>query len=212
MENNLSLIIGFLIGSIPTAYLLMKKTKGIDIRNEGSGNVGAMNTLDVTNSKLYAGIVLLADLAKGSISALIPMLIFGGDFMNPLIGVFGAVFGHCFSPWIGFKGGRGLATAAGGALTIFPFLLIIWLLIWTIAYLIKKDIILANVWACLMTIITVSNSEYYILKYSFLKIDSPKYLILFTLLIMTVILIKHIEPLKELIINQKEKFNKRGKR
>lgn len=212
MEYNLSLIIGFLLGSIPSAYLLMKKTKGIDIRNEGSGNVGAMNTLDVTNSKVYAGIVLFADLAKGALSAIIPMLIFSGNFMNPLIGVFGAVFGHCFSPWIDFKGGRGLATAAGGALIVFPFVLIIWLLIWTIAYLIKKDIILANVWASLMSIVTVSNSEHYLIKYSFLSIDSPKYLIIFTLLIMSVILIKHIEPLKEFIANQKEKFNKRGKR
>ena len=70
MEYLLSSIIGYLFGSIPTAYLLLKRTRGIDITNAGTGNVGAMNSYEVTNSKSIGIIVLLIDFLKGMIPAL----------------------------------------------------------------------------------------------------------------------------------------------
>jgi len=115
MEYNISLILGYLIGSIPFAYLIMKKSLGIDITETGTGNVGAMNSYEVSNSRIIGIIVLVLDAAKGVAAAYIPMLFFPGEFTLSALALLGAVFAHCYNPWINFKGGRGLATSAGGA-------------------------------------------------------------------------------------------------
>ncbi|MCK7524443.1 MAG: glycerol-3-phosphate acyltransferase [Ignavibacteriales bacterium] len=124
MEYLLSSIIGYLFGSIPTAYLLLKRTRGIDITNTGTGNVGAMNSYEVTNSKSIGIIVLLIDFLKGMIPALGVLYLLQNSFLIASLSVLFAIFSHCFNPWLNFKGGRGLATAAGGSAIIFPFLLI----------------------------------------------------------------------------------------
>ena len=65
MQYLISIIIGYLLGSIPTAYLLLKITKGIDIRKSGSGNVGAFNSITTSKSKFIGLVVLLIDFSKG---------------------------------------------------------------------------------------------------------------------------------------------------
>ena len=70
MNYLLSCIIGFLVGSLPTAFIILKKTKGIDITSAGTGNVGAMNSFEVTNSKIIGLIVFIIDALKGSQSIL----------------------------------------------------------------------------------------------------------------------------------------------
>ena len=110
-----SSIIGFLLGSFPTGFIFLKKAKGVDITKEGSGNVGAMNSFEVSNSKLIGYSVFLIDFLKGSASVLIPSFLFPDQFIFPAISLLFAVFSHCYNPWLNFKGGRGLSTAAGGA-------------------------------------------------------------------------------------------------
>ena len=99
-----------MIGSIPTAYILIKIKYGKNLSEEGSGNIGARNTLDVTGSKADGIIVLLADLIKGLVPAF--LLITYGDLgkWQLIIPLTLLVAGHNFSVWIKFKGGRGLAT------------------------------------------------------------------------------------------------------
>ena len=96
MNYLISLIIGFLLGSIPAAYLLLKKSKGIDIRNSGSGNVGTFNSFEVSNSKLIALIVLLIDLGKGALSAYLAILLYGDVFIYPAVAGIFAVLAHLF--------------------------------------------------------------------------------------------------------------------
>ena len=145
MEYLISSIIGYLLGSFPSAYILLKKTRGTDITNEGSGNVGAMNSFEITNSKLIGFSVFFIDFLKGACSGFIPVLLFPDKFIYPALALLFAVFSHCYNPWIKFKGGRGLATAAGGAAVIFPFLLVVWAVLWVIFYVMRKDILLANI-------------------------------------------------------------------
>jgi len=203
MEYLLSSLIGYLFGSLPSAYLLVKKTRGIDITKEGSGNVGAYNSLDVTKSK-YIGIsVLLLDLLKGIGSVLIPIFLFHNEFIYPALSLMFAVFSHCFNPWLQFKGGRGLATAAGGAIIIFPFLLAIWIVLWAIFYVMRKDIIFANIAYTVFSLFVVFGTSGIAIKYANPKPEDISALILVSSAILIIIFIKHIEPLIEFITELK---------
>lgn len=207
MEYLLSSIIGYLLGSLPTAYLLLKKIRNVDITKEGSGNVGAMNTYDVSGSKIFGGIVLIVDALKGLLSVYIVLLIISKEFAFPAIALIFAVFAHCFNPWLKLKGGRGLATAAGGTVLLFPFMLVIWGILWVIVYIMKKDIIFANVWATIMSFIIILTSNQIAIKYTYPQADTLGTLIIFSTALFMIIFVKHIEPLKE-IIDKKRIFKK----
>ena len=104
-------LLGYTFGSIPFGLILAKLAGKGDIRQQGSGNIGATNVLR-TGSKGLAAAVLLLDLAKG----LVPVLLAWNFFWEELgwTALF-AVIGHCFPVWLGFKGGKGVATNAGVA-------------------------------------------------------------------------------------------------
>lgn len=209
MEYLLSSLIGYLLGSFPTAYIFLQKTKGLDITKEGSGNVGAMNSFEVSNSKFVGISVLFIDLLKGGASVLIPILVFGNVFIYPAIGLLFAVFSHCYNPWIFFKGGRGLATAAGGAAIIFPYLLAVWVILWVLFYVMRKDILLANIAATILSVLLLFGTYRIAFNYAFPKPAGVDILLTASSSILIIIFIKHIEPLKELI--QKQKNNRKHK-
>lgn len=209
MEYLLSSLIGYLLGSFPTAYIFLQKTKGLDITQEGSGNVGAMNSFEVSNSKFVGISVLFIDLLKGGASVLIPILVFGNVFIYPAIGLLFAVFSHCYNPWIFFKGGRGLATAAGGAAIIFPYLLAVWVIFWVLFYVMRKDILLANIAATILSVLVLFGTYRIAFNFAFPKPAGVDILLTASSSILIIIFIKHIEPLKELI--QKQKNNRKHK-
>ncbi len=204
MEYLISSIIGYLLGSFPSAYILLKKTRGTDITNEGSGNVGAMNSFEITNSKLIGFSVFFIDFLKGACSGLIPVLLFPDKFIYPALALLFAVFSHCYNPWIKFKGGRGLATAAGGAAVIFPFLLVVWAVLWVIFYVMRKDILLANISSTIFSLLVVFGTSDIAVKYAFPHPENNGELLLVSCAVLVVIFIKHIEPLIELIEKQKK--------
>ena len=103
--------IAFLIGSIPTAYWYARYFHKLDIRQHGSGNIGATNSLRVLGKKAGA-IVLIIDLLKGLIPVLIAKNLGFTTDSTLTVGLF-AIMGHLFSPFVGFKGGKGIATAFG---------------------------------------------------------------------------------------------------
>jgi acyl phosphate:glycerol-3-phosphate acyltransferase len=209
MEYGFSLIIGYLAGSIPAAYLILKKTRGIDITAAGSGNVGAMNAYEVTDSKFLGILVLIVDAIKGFLSVFIPLLIFPNEFTPAAIGLLAAVFSHCYNPWLDFKGGRGLATAAGGAIFIFPMMLLIWLILWAIVFFLKKDIHFGNIAASVLSIFVIFNLSSLAYKYTNPKAESVSEIVVFTAALLILILIRHIEPLKDLLKNPKFMYRKR---
>ena len=107
------LILAYIIGSIPTALIVGRIFFQIDIREHGSHNPGATNTLRVLG-KRAAIAVLLVDVGKGALAALLPVL-FQVDF-SPLYPGLIAVIGHCFPIFAGFRGGKAIATTAGALL------------------------------------------------------------------------------------------------
>ncbi len=195
----LSCFIGYILGSLPTAYILLKKARNIDITAAGSGNAGAMNSFEVSSSKIIGLLVLVIDALKGLLSVYLCLLIFPINFIYPALALFFAVFSHCFNPWLKFKGGRGLATAAGGAALLSPLILAMWCILWVIVYIFKKDILLANIAALILTFLLIILSVDFIYKFTFPAADSDGLLIMFSASFLSLIFIKHIDPLREII-------------
>lgn len=124
---------GYLAGSVPFGLLLTRLGGAGDIRGIGSGNIGATNVLR-TGRKGLALATLVADIAKGCLPTLL-----GAAYLGPDIAVaigLGTIIGHCFPVWLGFRGGKGVATAAGVILALTPivvpvvlalFVVVVWL-------------------------------------------------------------------------------------
>jgi glycerol-3-phosphate acyltransferase PlsY len=142
-----SIIGSYLIGAIPFSYIAGKLLKGIDLREHGSGNLGASNTF----RNLGAGpgaVVLLLDIAKG----FLPVFVAGrlaADAGLPvhwttLAAAFAAVVGHMYSVYLKFTGGKGIATAAGGFLAIQPYALLGSFAVFAIVFVSKRIMSLAT--------------------------------------------------------------------
>jgi glycerol-3-phosphate acyltransferase PlsY len=206
MEYLISSTIGYLLGSFPSAYILLKLTHGRDITKEGSGNVGAMNSFEVSNSKLIGISVFLIDFLKGLGSTIIPVFLFPDEFIYAALSLLFAVFSHCYNPWLIFKGGRGLSTAAGGAAFMFPFLLVVWAVLWVIFMVMRKNIILANISSTLLSLFVVYVTTDIAVKYAFPQPVNSGVLLMVSSAALIIIFIRHIEPLKELIFELKNNW------
>ena len=125
MKELISIIVAYLIGSIPTALIISKRYFDIDIREYGSGNMGATNTFRVLGSR-FVTIVMIADMLKGIIAVglynFFPHYLHNElDRTNLMIGLgLAAVTGHIFPIWAQFRGGKGVATLFGMLLAIQP--------------------------------------------------------------------------------------------
>jgi glycerol-3-phosphate acyltransferase PlsY len=129
MGAGLAVLASYLIGAIPTSYLVSRLFAKIDLRDHGSGNLGATNLYRVLGWK-YAIPVALFDIAKGAV----PVLVFAPRASSSQLfalacGV-AAIVGHVFSIFVGFKGGKGVATAAGVMLALTPLALAVCALVW----------------------------------------------------------------------------------
>jgi glycerol-3-phosphate acyltransferase PlsY len=109
--------LAFAAGSIPFGVLLARR-RGVDIRAQGSGNIGATNVARVVGLGLGV-VVLVLDAAKGAAPVLVARGLDLGPWTTAAAGL-GAVLGHCFSPWLRFRGGKGVATALGVFLALDP--------------------------------------------------------------------------------------------
>ena len=123
------LVLAYLIGAIPTSYIAGKLGRGLDLRQHGSRNLGATNVYRVLGWK-YAVPVALIDVAKGAV----PVALFGRwpgapAWLPVALGVT-AVLGHVFSPFVGFKGGKGVATAGGVFVALAPLAILCSAAIW----------------------------------------------------------------------------------
>lgn len=114
----LTLIIGYLFGSLSTGVILSKMVNKTDIRSHGSGNAGTTNMLRVLGRKM-ALFTFIGDMLKGVIAVFIGKLLVGGA-LGGVLGVIGALLGHTFPLFFSFKGGKGIATGFGSLLFVFP--------------------------------------------------------------------------------------------
>ena len=119
MSLPLILIIAYLLGSLPFGLILAKLFGGRDVRKAGSGNIGATNVLRVVGP--LAGILtLLLDAAKGWSAVSLAGRVTHEQTTDMVLAGFLAMIGHCFPVWLGFRGGKGVATAAGVFLALCP--------------------------------------------------------------------------------------------
>jgi glycerol-3-phosphate acyltransferase PlsY len=141
---------GYVLGSIPLGYLLVKFRSRVDIRTSGSGNVGAYNAGVVTGSNAVGIAVGLLDASKGLAATLGAWLVFG-TFWPVALALLGSVIGHIFPVWLGWKGGRGLATACGAFFAVGLAFTIVWCTIWAVCKWQKLSILTSNVVAIIAT-------------------------------------------------------------
>lgn len=198
MQYILSFLLGYFIGSFPVAYILVKQNAQLDIRQAGSGNIGARNAYDVTGSTLIGAAVLIIDLLKGAGAVWLSKMFIGQEFWIVSIGGVGAVLGHNYSPWMKFKGGRGLSTTAGAMILISWIYVVIWLLLYFIVNKFLKRIHISTIVATIIAplLITIAPEPLIssILLTEINRINLMYLCIIFGLLI----LIRHYEPIVEI--------------
>jgi glycerol-3-phosphate acyltransferase PlsY len=125
----IALVVGYLLGSIPFGLLLTKLAGSGDIRSVGSGNIGATNVLR-TGRKGLAAATLIGDMLKGTVAVLL-MHRFAGLNAGLVAGL-GAVLGHVFPVWLGFKGGKGVATYIGVLIAVSWLVALMFGVIWAV--------------------------------------------------------------------------------
>jgi len=114
----LAVVIGYLLGSVPCAYIAGRLARGVDIRRVGGGNVGALNVMREVGT--VAGLaVFVADAAKGSLAVLVAQWL-GVPLLAVFAAGFASVVGHSWPVWLKFRGGQGLATGMGVLLVLAP--------------------------------------------------------------------------------------------
>jgi len=126
-----AIAIGYLIGSIPFGAIIARRKAGVDVRSYGSGKTGATNVLRVAGKKA-AAVVIVLDVSKGIVAVVLAGLLFNGDYLltgsssfslahsAQVLAALCAIAGHKWSAFLGFRGGRGVATFFGGLLALCP--------------------------------------------------------------------------------------------
>ena len=204
------LIASYLIGSIPFGLLIGKINK-IDIRDHGSGNIGATNVLR-TLGKKWGYCCFLLDFLKGFTPVMcFKMIIMNSDapdtvksYAIPLL-VFATVGGHVFSLFLKFKGGKGIATSAGAIMALAPYPVLVVLVIWILLFKMTGYVSLASILAGAALPFLALLSNY--LKLSTLQ--NPTIAMLFILAILVVV--THRANIKRLLNGTESSFKKRDK-
>ncbi|HDO21828.1 MAG TPA: glycerol-3-phosphate 1-O-acyltransferase [Nitrospirae bacterium] len=184
-------ISAFLTGSIPVG-LIVARSKGIDIRTKGSGNIGATNILRNIGKK-EALITLIGDISKGVIPVLVAWKFFPDDTRVGIIGL-SAIAGHDFSIFLKFRGGKGVATSLGVLLAYSPFAALATAAIWIIVLVISKISSLSAILAFLLLPLTI------------FIIDNTEGKFLISLIIAALIIIKHKDNIKRLINGEESRM------
>ncbi len=200
MSNLTWYLIAYLVGGIPFGYIIAKYFAGINIKEHGSGNIGATNVLrvlkqqDPAKAKKLAALTLFLDAFKGAAVLLVAKFMGVCDATLWTMAVL-AVIGHCFSPFLGFQGGKGVATTAGVMLVLVPKAVVVALIVW---YLMAKYVRISSLSS--LTAIIVGILSTYIL-YPNLSIQShaPLWIIGF------IVIYKHKDNIYRLITGQEKR-------
>ena len=198
-------VLSYFIGSLPTAYIVVKRKADIDIRSAGSGNVGTLNAYEVTGKRFIGILVLVVDIVKGACAVLVTRFVFSEEPLVISVALVAVVLGHCFPVWLRFHGGRGLAAAAGAMLATGWILVVLWLVSWGIGYWFSKNVHVGNI----VAIIAVPVLGYVVPQEILLRTIAPGFTasgILLAYCAMSVALVfRHIEPLRTLISSRSQK-------
>lgn len=197
------ILLGYLIGSIPTAVWVGKSFRGIDIREHGSKNAGATNTFRVLG-KRFGWLVLTVDVSKGILAACLPHFFsymlegYKDEFLIlQLCGSFSAVFGHVFPIFAQFRGGKGVATSLGIVIGINPYAALVCLAIFLVVFLSSRYVSLGAI---------ISALSFPFVSYFMIQEDA-RIMIVFTVVLGVMVILAHRKNIDRLWKGEENKMN-----
>ena len=190
-----------LLGCFPTAWLIGKLFRGIDIREHGTGNMGAMNTYEVSGSRWLGICTALIDALKGVVAVLVAYQMHGEWLAGIAFTSVACIVGHNFNIFLGFKGGRGLATAAGIFLAVCPLGVAVWVLMFATGYfVIMRNVHVGSMVGILgVAILFYSIPNKVIIDLSVIHVYEASDMRLFIVASAFVLFLRHVQPIRELI-------------
>lgn len=201
MQILIAIVISYLIGSIPSGYLLTKYVMKTDVRQHGSGNIGATNVARVMGIKSGV-LVAIFDILKGYLGVLVGQAILGSNLSIAILFVAAAaIAGHDWSIFLGFSGGKGVATTFGVILRLYPLAFFIYALIWILLVFTTRYVSLGSIIGSMSLPLTLYFS-------SFAGHD-----IFFAILLSLFVIYTHRENIKRLFKGEENRMdpNKLGK-
>jgi acyl phosphate:glycerol-3-phosphate acyltransferase len=200
-------LLSYLLGSIPAGYLAGRMT-GIDIRKAGSGNIGATNVTR-TLGRRWGYPVFVVDFAKGALAVCVSIFlgwhVEGKATSTEIYGIVGGiccVLGHVFPVWLGFKGGKGVATSAGVLFGLMPLAAAIGLAVWVIAFELTRYVSIASIAAVMALPVAV-------LGLTYARNTNGMSLFYFTLCLAAVVIFRHRSNLARLLRGTEPRFKRK---
>jgi glycerol-3-phosphate acyltransferase PlsY len=197
-------IVGYLLGSCPNG-LIVSKSHGIDVRNFGSGNIGATNVLRVLGHK-WGYLVFALDSLKGLLAVVFAFWIsvrLGLDDSSQTIAAILAgvacILGHSFPVWLRFKGGKGVATSAGVLLGLMPLAVVSVFIVWLVLFKTTRYVSLASIGAALALPIFVT-------VYLHFRPEAETSLLIFSIIIAAVVVWRHRSNIRRLLQGKEQRF------
>lgn len=200
MRYALVVLVSYLVGAIPFGLIIGKAVGRVDVRDYGSKRTGATNVMRVLGPR-WGIVVFLLDFLKGVAGVLIGSVLVG-DAWGAALGAITAVIGHIVPVYVGFRGGRGVATAMGGVVALAPWAflaaLITWLVIVGLTRYVSLGSILAAIAAALVTALLLTLGS----------VGLPTFL--YGLAIALIITLSHYDNIKRLLAGTERKLGQRG--
>lgn len=202
LDRTALLVLAYLVGSFPTGVVL-GHLKGIDVRSVGSGNIGATNVARALGGRMGT-YTLIADAAKGFVPTLAALWIMPSWPWVSLVGLL-AVCGHCFSIFLDFRGGKGVATSAGVFLALAPFATVLAALVWLLVVLATRVSSFGAFAALPTLLVLLLLPDFELVGVS---VGSGRPYLLLAIAIAGVVLYRHKANLKRALAGAEEKFSR----
>lgn len=200
----LATAVGYLLGSIPNG-LIVSKSHGIDVRNFGSGNIGATNVLRVLGHK-WGYLVFALDSLKGLLAVLFAYWVSNhflpensSDILIGIIAGVACILGHTFPIWLRFKGGKGVATSAGVLLGLMPLAVISVFIVWVVLFKTTRYVSVASMGAAIALPV-------FVLTYLYLGLLTGTSRLVFSVVIAAVVLWAHRSNIRRLLRGKEQRF------
>jgi glycerol-3-phosphate acyltransferase PlsY len=206
LASVLTVATSYLLGSIPTGYLLIRIFRHEDIRSVGSGNIGATNVLR-SGGKGLGAVTFLLDVLKGCAAVYLGVVI--GVLLAPTapvrnmqaLAALCAVLGHMFPVWLGFKGGKGVATGFGVFLVAAPWAALAAIAVFLLVFVLSRYVSLASI---------VGSASFPIFAWYMVRGDRPWFFIAVQIVVALLVIAKHHENIRRLLAGTESRFSKRA--
>ena len=199
-------VLGYLIGCIPTAWIVLRLSTGKNVVDEGTGNAGAMNVYEVSGKRLLGIVVLVVDALKGMAAVFVAHMIHGDWFAATAFCMVGCIAGHNFNVFFRGRGGRGLATAMGAFAVVNPAAVVIWIVMYlTGYYVVRRDVHVGAVAGTIGVAVLFASTPDSVLRSSTLQpLLAPGQLRMLILASSMLIFARHIKPMQALFRQLRE--------